>query len=494
MQSPEIQQDDKAAIICEPDFNTWPEVLSNNLKNRNIDLSLRHEIIAAALNYTNKLITIAEEVGFSMTAPATTAIYDSAAIIMAGHQPVIYHAGLLRKNIFLQEFSQGEAKIAINLVIDLDDLDGGLIKFPQFQNECLTSSYLSIAEGSSLLKFQKIKSRQEQEAIWSNIFNSLKSADLQTELHHLEDVKKLYLSLAGVGLAQANSIVRAILEPGRNYLELPLSHLVQLPKVQQLINAWCKDGEALHNLYNSTLASHRQENGIKSNVNPFPDLKTQAQKNELPFWFIDEAKSRRFSVWKEGAVLYCSDADNKFEKINESDFTSEKYLSPRGALVSLLYRGFCSDFFIHGLGGRTYDSFTDRLAPKLISRNLPKFVVASETRYLYPSLAKKALEWETLERNKRDIISHTEKYFHQVLFSDEIKTKLKDLLERKNQLIPQLAAVKIPAERVPLGQALKLINDEIREAVDKCLLASRPFKEESTRNVWLNREYPVIFK
>ena len=70
---------------------------------------------------------------------------------------------------------------------------------------------------------------------------------------------------------------------------------------------------------------------------------------------------------------------------------SSEFLAPRGSITTMLLRGYCSDIFIHGLGGAKYDPFVDALAKQYLRVALPRFVVASRTQTLFP---KEALNYE----------------------------------------------------------------------------------------------------
>lgn len=480
-------------IVCEPDYALWPSILNQNLLTRQIDFELRNQIIKAACEYTERLCELAEKVGIALKTPNLRELNDNSPIVMAGHQPLIHHTGLLRKNIFLQEFSQQTSSIGINLIIDLDEADGGQIKFPVEHSGNISISSQSISEGSSFLKFQKIKASQEQNEIWTQIADGLKACSADVNWTQFEKVRLLYMNCSGLALPEANSIIRSLLEPQRSYLELPLSTLVQLPTIRKLLFSFCNHGEHLHNIYNSTLCEHRNEHGIKSSANPFPDLKTKNSLKELPFWLIDQIQAKRLRVWSDSNNLFSTENGEDFEKIELSNTKDSSYISPRGAMLSLLYRGYCSDFFIHGLGGKTYDSFTDRLAPKFINKTLPQFVVASQTQYLFPKLAADVSSWENLENNKRDIISQTRKYLDNKLFKAEQLSRLSSILEQRELLIPQLTSISNPEDRNAISKALKEVNNEIKSIVEKALQNSKPYKDLSTRSALLARDYPHFF-
>src|SRR5690606_13015755 len=108
----------------------------------------------------------------------------------------------------------------------------------------------------------------------------------------------------------------------------------------------------------------RADHKIKNPANPFPNLK-DGSNFELPFWIVDPSSRSRTPV-RHG-----------------SHPPQDALLIPRGALITALFRTHCSDLFIHGTGGKHYESFTDLLIREYFGAPPPPYVIASETTFLF---------------------------------------------------------------------------------------------------------------
>lgn len=486
-----ITPESRGEALSEPNYSEWPAILAENLENRVLNKALRGPLISAAHAYSQKLKALAESVGVDLDLPAEVSAERT--IVMAGHQPRIYHHGLLQKNEALQKLCVQTSSLGINLLIDLDESDAGYFKFPIFDRETLHVSSATLSCRTGLIRSQRLIGADKQKEIWVELLGQLPKTGAKVDLNSLREASRVYAALPCHSIAEANSIARSLFEPRRNYLELPLSDLVKLKEAQAILIEWCQKGESLHHGYNQMLAEHRAANKIKGSVNPFPDLEAHSGKFELPFWLIDEEQSLRFKVFTDKSNFYSSSDQQNFTLLNPSDHTQQRYLSPKAALLSIFYRGFCSDLFIHGLGGKTYDTFSDRLAPKLFGIDLPKFVVTTRDHFLFPEQVLKASDWEKLEQDKKQLISHPELCLENSNFSSQEKEQILAIVPRRSELIQQLERVSSPAEKVPIGKELKGIGDKIRTIIEGLLARTKPYPDSNTREAWFTRDYPVFF-
>lgn len=480
-----------ASIIEEPERGQWSSVLRENLQKPPRFHGLREAMLASASDYTSGLVELArrEEVQLKKTATV-----KNRPIVMAGHQPIIYHFGLLRKNLSLQQIADDSQASAVNLVIDLDDASAGFFKYPGRFGDSPQLHLAVLSEGSTFTGRQTIIPKSAQLVLWDQVTDGLKLSGVKIDWEIFDKVRSLYISYAGHNAAAVNSIVRSLFEPKRNYLEILLSDLVRLPASQSILSSWCNQGEKLSREYNSTLESHRNLNKIKSNVNPFPNLTNNSGKAELPLWIVDFKASRRLTIWSSGSSLFLSSDGKVFEPFSLDDLNADLFLSPRGALLSLFYRAYCSDLFIHGLGGRTYDTFTDRLAINFLGDAPPRFVAVSENRYLFPQQIREAARWEEMESRKKDIISHSDDYLNSLPFSAEENSYLKSLGTQRTELVQRLNQTPASPQKASVGQTLKQVNEQVRNIVEGALRRLKPYDSDDIREIWFTRDYPVFFQ
>ena len=159
----------------------------------------------------------------------------------------------------------------------------------------------------------------------------------------------------------------------------------------------------------------------------------------------------------------------------------------------MLLRGYCSDLFIHGLGGGRYDRFVTMFASEYQQIELPTFVVASRTRVLDEKRVEKLSASIARARSIKEVVSQTERYLGAGIFSQVEEARLRDLVAYRLKLREQMSKALNADERSATAHALNQANREVREIVQSCSL--RVDVEELHRNEnllaqWSYREFP----
>lgn len=155
--------------------------------------------------------------------------------------------------------------------------------------------------------------------------------------------------------------------------------------------------------YNAALAAFREEQNIDGVSRPVPDLAADGQRVETPFWLDDLATGQR----SRAVVKLASDGKPQLT-IGTETFTfdpdapatdaaaalsafcrrSNHRLRPRALTLTLFFRLFAFDQFVHGIGGGLYDQVTDRLIGSLFDIEPPRFSVATATLF-FPTAAER---------------------------------------------------------------------------------------------------------
>jgi hypothetical protein len=161
----------------------------------------------------------------------------------------------------------------------------------------------------------------------------------------------------------------------------------------------------------------------------------------------------------------------------------------------MLLRGYCSDLFIHGLGGARYDRFVDEFAQHYLGIALPKFVVASETWYLFPDEVQAMSEQLELTSNRKELIARTENFLGRGIFSEEEETRLHSIISDRNHLRTAIQGAQSPEERSAAAHALNATNRAVREIVEggslQQVIAEAPARQAALRQ-WSYREFPFF--
>jgi len=469
-----------------PPYEEWASLLTANLQGGESliailgearILSLRREVVAAAREYTTHLFAVAQRLKIPLS--GVPAIPEQpGAIIMAGHQPVIYHEGILEKIRRLADLSRSTGALAINVAIDTDEGDGGRVLWPLVQGEDLLIKQRSISTEGTVYREQGCKPADDVVSIFSEMRKDLETSgrsDLGASVDH---IARIYASLEGQSIAVANAIARMAL-CGGGYFEVPLSHLMQLPTLVGIVQELFVDGGRFVATYNATLDTYRREHKIKNVANPFPNMAVDEEVVEMPFWLLKNHRREPVKV--------------PISKL--STYLQGKEVAPRGGVVTLLLRGLCSDLFIHGLGGAKYDPFVDELAAAYWKVSLPRFVVASATRYLFPEVVRRFTHARDMRARYKEIISHTERFIGQGLFTSDEETQLSSFIERRRELIVEMSSVTGAEVRSRIAHDLNGLNRSLKGVVDSSSLAHTLAEgaiDEARLSRWSCREFPFF--
>jgi hypothetical protein len=475
--------------LYNPAYDTWGEVFHGNLISASVLHSalgtgrvaaIRRELISSAVQYTALLNDVAKRIGVAQCEQSKGTLNSDTAVIMAGHQPVVYHPGLIRKSEALARFAAVNSALGINVVIDTDQGNGGALVWPKVSGESLELKRASIVEdssGTNLYSEQRVASADLVKEIFSEIEVDLRDSGLGVEAEQVRYVGELYQRLSGELISVANSVVRWALVDCQ-VLEVPLSALVLKTELRVVLHEFFRDGLRLVELYNSNLDAYRREHKIANLANPFPNMKRSDTQIELPFWRLQNGARHQVHL-----------------DLNADTAADPSDLIPRGSITTMLLRGFCSDLFIHGLGGARYDQFVDRFAKVYLGVDLPRFVVASATEYLFPgrvSELKRSLE---LASKLKEMTSRTEDFLGKGIFTEIEEAQLKSLSSQRRDLREELKLSQSAVDRTRISHELNTANRAVRQIIESGSLRDHlknVAANEAALVRWSFREFPFF--
>lgn len=486
---------DHASFDCRPELSEWSAVLAHNTKRRLLvsDLpgpgglcELRREIMAAAQTYTERLSSISEAAGLGSVSPSHSVSFHStcdAPIVATGHQPVVFHPGLLAKNRVLQELLHSEAETTgLMIIVDTDEGDGGLIRFPAPGRQLQTSSE-SISVGDSLYLSQRVDTAMRIADATHKIIAGLHEYGFGDAAERTEITMDQYARLAGQPVAIANTIVRRLWEHQPDYLEIPLSELCQQPAVQRFIRTQVSDGLSLQRTYNESLDHHRAKHKIENPANPFPNLSYSGRRIELPFWVLSaDRKSRR--------VLTVDPEDTSHQ------YADGELLVPRGMMISAMLRLLVSDLFVHGTGGEHYDVCTDQFIDQRWHVRPPDFVTATETRYLFEEEVRRVDQVRNMQFQLHDANHRFRQYVSNGNFDQNDLPEATALRDRHETAVNSLNRAR--QDRHPAAEThyeLKKLNREIAAFVRRVTTdgADLTLPTAAELKVLQERTFPFFF-
>ncbi len=214
-------------------------------------------------------------------------------------------------------------------------------------------------------------------------------------------------------------------EWGLDTLEIPQSQVCALPAFHWFTAHLLAHLPRLREAYNTAVDIYRRVNRVRSANHPVPNLATDGEWIEAPFWLWSSSAPRRrrlFARRHAGGMTLTDRRRVEFELplLPDGDAAPAVEalagLRDRGiklrsrALVTTLFaRLVLSDLFIHGIGGAKYDQLTDELIRGFFGLAPPDYLVISATLHLATSADAVPLgEVRHLDQELRDLEYHPE--------------------------------------------------------------------------------------
>ena len=340
-------------------------------------------------------------------------------IVMAGHQPTLFHPGVWFKNFALDAAARSTDATAINLVVDNDLCDDANVLCPKLENEnvALRRVPFDAADVAMPFEMRQVKDRDVFDSFQSRLSDAIKDVvasplinalwpEVQTAAKHL----RLPASIAA-------GRHRLEQKHGLNTLELPISVMSTSKSFAMFVQRLASEAGRFVEIHNEALQQYRSVNRIRSRSHPVPELETDGQYTEIPFWiWTAESPNRRrlfVSVNDDGVeltdrdgwstVLAQRDFAATFQELNQLD--SDVFIRPRALATTMFSRLFTSDLFLHGIGGAKYDQLNDEIISRFFNVDPPQFMTMTATMKLpfeYEAVSAQTItELEVQLRNSR---------------------------------------------------------------------------------------------
>jgi hypothetical protein len=426
----------------------------------------RASAIAAALKYLGEPVT-------------STVSRES--LLLAGHQPELFHPGVWVKNFALCGLARVHGATPLNLVVDNDTVKTTALRLPapphvrrvRFDRWTGATPYEERTLVDRALFADFAGRVGETTRAWP--FEPLLPAFWREVLRQSERTANLGECFA----AARRTFERAW---GCDNLEVPLSTLCDTEPFAWFAYHLLADLPHFHSLYNSIVADYRLGHGIRDHQHPVPDLAIEGDWLEAPFWVWRAGTSRRERLFvrngNDGLELRVGEDCLRWSAQPQAAVKAWQQLPSQGikirsrALTTTLYaRLFLSDLFIHGIGGGIYDELTDDLMRRFYECEPPEYLVLSATLWLpLPRSATTEDEGRRLRRELRDVRYNPQRHLDEIESSEELAA----LAARKQEWIARQPATR--AERRERFRMLRSLTEELRHSL---LL-----REEQLRQEW----------
>jgi hypothetical protein len=415
----------------------------------------RREVLTVAAEYTGSYRDVQR--------PDDVADWIARPIIMGGHQPELFHAGVWLKNSALDAYARQVGGTAVNLVVDTDRCAHPGVGVPVGTPRAARLEEVPFDAAAPEMAWE------ERSILDADCFASFgqRACDLLAPLEPQPLLRRwwpLAVERAGechrLGLALAQA--RHMLEErfGLETLELPVSEMVRLPTVMVFMGWLLAHARQLHEAYNAALASHRRTHKVRGRGRPMPDLAVRhdaaGEWVEVPWWLWsrDDPRRRRvFANTDTPGTLALSDMETlRVELPIAVDTSPSKWvdalsrmeehalrLRPRALVTTLVSRLLVADVFVHGIGGAAYDHLTDDIVRRLTGCDPPRHAVVSGTLRLdvdrgFPGFESEdpTADLAAVQRQIRDLEFHPERHLEPL---DAQPAAVRDLITEKRRWI-----------------------------------------------------------
>jgi hypothetical protein len=324
-----------------------------------------------------------------------------AALVVAGHQPELFHPGVWVKNFALQGLARGLGATAVNLVVDNDTVKHTGLRLPAPPGEEAPWPHLVTVPFD---RWGAEAPYEERAVLDPELFGSFaeRASGVLRPWGYRPLLPDLWADvlrarrppLLGERFAQARrNLERAW---GCHNFEVPLSAVCRTETFAWFACGLLADLPRFHALYNEVVREHRLRHHIRSKSHPVPDLAAEGYWLEAPFWGWRAGQARRGRLFarlgpdrielRAGAEPWPTlPAPTRPEECVGAWLSLEAlgFKARSRALTTTLYaRLFLADLFIHGIGGGKYDELTDELMRRFYSCEAPGFIILSATRWL----------------------------------------------------------------------------------------------------------------
>jgi hypothetical protein len=322
------------------------------------------------------------------------------AIVMSGHQPELFHAGVWFKNFLISQVASQAGAIAINFLVDNDLCRNAAIRVPSMaaNGSIIAQSVPFDSQRDSVpWELRRLNSRDTWDSFADRVLDNLlprSYTPLLSELwpHAIAAVRRC--DRLGLAIAEARHKLEE--QVGLQTLEIPSSSLVGTRAFARFSIQLLSELPRFQAVYNHQLANYRVAHHIRNHAHPVPTLEQSNGWLEAPWWVYRTAAPQRQKMWVrlQNDQLLLSDRAG-WQAVIEGrldcdqaasqwmDFQSDGIcLRPRALLTTMYMRMFISDLFVHGIGGGKYDQLTDAIMREFFGVQPPLMAVATATMRL----------------------------------------------------------------------------------------------------------------
>ena len=401
-------------------------------------------------------------------------------VVATGHQPVLPHPGVWFKNHLVSHLAEQLDCAGINFIVDNDTVDLNVIDVPAVVDGALSTESVPFIDCPSGTAAEEITVPAGAKDALAEVARLAGPALGDTIIDEFV-----------AGIEQSDFLPMFVSRPRRRIeqafgvgnFELPASALAETHAFRAFCTHIIANAERFFEIYNGALDAYRSERGISNPVDPSPNLVRKSGRVELPFWTWHAGERRRpmfidpADITDPAAMLRGMAADGV-------------KVRPRALTMTMFFRLFCCDLFVHGIGGAHYEPANDAIVREFFGVEPPAYAVASATLLLKPALpARAADEAGELRQKARRMRSTPERFVEEFLPGD---SEAHALAQERLALLDAPGLSK--RERRSAYAESKTIAARLQERLSPHILAVEKQAEQTdaARSVAADRTWPFF--
>lgn len=379
-------------------------------------------------------------------------------LIVSGHQPELFHPGVLIKNAALDRLARRVNGVGLHVVIDSDLCRSTSIAAPT--GTLAEPRHVAIAYDDRAAAIPYEERRVTSDALFDAFAAGVEEAVAPLGLE--PGVGVLWRQAGGASPAAAtladrlNAVRRALqAEWGDRTTEVGLSAVGGsrgfLAFVVELLSRAAETRAA----YNAALDEYRRAHRLRTPAQPLPDLAERAGWIEAPLWMWTRSEPVRRPLWvrANGGVLRLTNLAGWEAELPAAPAAAVDALQTlrsqgvkirsRALATTLFARWALADLFLHGIGGAKYDQVTDRWSARLFGAAPPPHATLSATfRLPIPAAPASPPPISELQQRLRSLRYHPERFI-----DDGAPEEAQRLCEAKRTVIATPKTPTTAAER-----------------------------------------------
>ncbi len=358
-------------ISADPELSQWPTLVQTN--------QMAHGRTAASSAFRAELLERAMEYTSQTLGDTRSPLLSAAPVVATGHQPVWHHCGIWMKTVACSRLAQAVRGTPVQVVLDHDVCDTAIV-IPQARPDgswhCRSLSIEQERRDDPLERrrphaecieqflHRVVEGDPEQfcNGPWATSDNT--SEVRWDRLRTIADV----ITYLQVILSRALGL--------DNLLSLPVSQLSTTNVFLGFVTSVFSDAMCFSRYYNDALAeqAHSPPSLRRCSIQSLA-IDGRRGQTELPFWLTGPEGDRttlRIRQETGGATAIMGDSsevtrlgpgstEHRARQLKEFLARARWLLRPKAVPLTLFLRLYLADWFIHGVGGATYEAITDHL-------------------------------------------------------------------------------------------------------------------------------------